>query len=97
MPLGKSDQIVRTGNRALSIQHFSENGRGEQTRECSEVNRSLCWRRAGEHATRSSSDGKNMTRLDQICGLAGGVDRHLNRPRPIRRRDAGINLRRGLY
>ncbi len=97
MSLGKRHQIVRAGHRALSIQHFSENGRGEQPCKCRKVNGRLCRRRTSQHAPRSGRDGKNMTRLDQICGLAGGIDRHLNRSRPIRRRDAGIDARGGLY
>ena len=86
--LAVGDQILDAGHRPVVVHHLAHDAGGRETREPREVDGGLRLAGALEHAAVACAQRKDVTGLHEIGRLRVGMDRHLDRSRPVVRGDA---------
>ncbi|MNL08952.1 hypothetical protein D3C87_1296960 [compost metagenome] len=87
MPLGEVMQLGATGQLAVLVENAHQGCRRLQPRQSRQVASGLDMTGPLHHATGQGLHREDMPRLHQVRRYAGRVDRHLDRPRPVCRRD----------
>ena len=82
-------QIRQAGHGAIVLHDLADHAAGVATGHAGQVATRLGVARAHQHAALNRLQGKHMAGLYQILGPAARRDSHLNRARPIGRRNAG--------
>src|SRR5207253_1488854 len=83
MLLAESDQVWHPCHRAIVVDDLADDAGGEKPGEAGEIDGSLRLAPALEHAARSRSQRKDMSRTAEVLGTTAGIDGRPDRLRSI--------------
>jgi hypothetical protein len=89
VPLAVRDQVRHAGHRPVVVHDLADDARRKQAGEPREVDRCLRLTGAVEHTAVACPKREDVARRNEVFPSAARVDRHLDRPRAVGRRDAG--------
>ncbi len=87
VPLGEGLQLRAPSHGAVGVQDLANHARRRQPRHSGQVDGRLGLADPLQHAARLRPQREDMAGPSQVFGLCGGIDRHPDRPGPVRRAD----------